>query len=538
MIRFFAVVFAVIVVAACTAGDARPALPSVTMPDLSGAEGSVQTSIRGRYSRLQERLASRTSNAELANAYGDLGMALFAADYADAADPAFTAARTLAPNDVRWPYYLAHVRRSKHDLAGAAQLFRDALELQPDYTAALVWLGEMELGQGHVDAAGRAFGKAFDADHQSAAARYGLGRIALEKRAYRDAVIHLEAALRLAPNATRIEYPLGQAYEALGDTANAQRHLVRRGEGEVTPSDPLMTQLGALLDTAPSHERRGATALEQQQWDIAIDELRRAVALAPAHAMTRVNLGTALYMKGNADAALEQFQTAARQAPGLAQAHYSLGVVLSARGRDSEAIDALTAAVKADGGMTAARLELANALRRAGRAAESLPQYAEVLAARPDTSAARFGYAMALVRLGRYREARDWLDRASKTYENQPGFAHALARLLAAAPDPSVRNVSRAVALGRALFDAHRSIPEAETLAMAFAASGQFDDAVMLQQQIIDAAPGGGTELNLQWMQANLDRYKRHELCPAPWPDDDPVFHPRPADTTVPPPNR
>ena len=538
MTRFPSVVLTVILAAACTSHDTRPPLPAVRLPDLSAAEGSVQATIRGRYTRLQDRLASRSSNAELANAYGDLGMALFAAEYADAADPALTAARALAPNDVRWPYYLAHVRRSKHDLAGAARLFRDVLQLQPDYAAALVWLGEMELGQGRVEPARLAFARAYDADRQSASARYGLGRVALEKRAYRDAVIQLEAALRLAPTATRIEYPLGQAYEGLGDTANAQRHYARRGDGDVTPSDPLMAQLATLLDTASSHERRGATALEQQQWDVAIDELRRAVALAPAHAMTRVNLGTALYMKGNADAALEQFQTAARQAPGLAQAHYSLGVVLSARGRDSEAIDALTAAVKADDGMTAARLELANALRRAGRAAESLPQYAQVLAARPDTSAARFGYAMALVRLGRYREARDWLDRASKTYENQPGFAHALARLLAAAPDPSVRNVSRAVALGRALFDAHRAIPEAETLAMAFAASGQFDDAVMLQQQIVDAAPRAGTGLNLQWLQANLDRYKRHEPCPAPWPDDDPVFHPRPADTTVPPPNR
>ena len=47
-------------------------------------------------------------------------------------------------------------------------------------------------------------------------------------------------------------------------------------------------------------------------------------------------------------------------------------------------------------------------------------------------------YAMALVRLKRSREARERLAEAMKVYPNRPGFAHAMARLLAAAPDDRV----------------------------------------------------------------------------------------------------
>jgi lipoprotein-releasing system permease protein len=42
-----------------------------------------------------------------------------AAEYFDAAEACFTNARTLAPDDMRWPYYLGHVFRLKSDTARA-----------------------------------------------------------------------------------------------------------------------------------------------------------------------------------------------------------------------------------------------------------------------------------------------------------------------------------------------------------------------------------------------------------------------------------
>ena len=76
--------------------------------------------------------------------------------------------------------------------------------------------------------------------------------------------------------------------------------------------------------------------------------LRIAIELAPQNPGTRLNLGTALYLTGDAAGALEQFETAVRLAPESPKAHYSIGVILEAAGRDQDAIERFSAAVKYD----------------------------------------------------------------------------------------------------------------------------------------------------------------------------------------------
>jgi tetratricopeptide (TPR) repeat protein len=523
-------VLSALCVIACARQPPYPSVRPVTVPDLSAAAAPVQQKIRGSYVALQQAIANRSvSPADLAAAYGQLGKLLFAADYLDAAAIALDDARVLAPSDREWPYYLAQVARFEHDPAKAVQWLNVALTLRADDVPSLVWLGEMELIQGHTAAARAAFARAQSLDPGSAAANYGLGRVALAARDYADAIDYLQSAAQLAPAASVVHYPLGLAYLGAGDHVKAEAEFTRRGEAAVPAVDPLMAALGSLLDSAPAHERRGATALEQQQWSTAVDELRQAIAIAPNHADSRVNLGTALYMTGDVDGAVDQFEAAARLDPSLAIAHYSLGVIFGARGSDRDAVEQFTDAVNASPMFVAAQLELANALRRAGRPADSLAYYRRVLEARPAESSARFGYAMGLVQMHRYREARDWLSSAVRRFPEERGFAHALARLLAAAPDASVRDGARAVTMANQLLSGTRSAAAGETLAMALAETGRFDQAVTLQQQVLAAALKGGQDDVVRRVRANLERYQRREPCRVPWADDDPVFHPRPA---------
>jgi tetratricopeptide (TPR) repeat protein len=290
-----------------------------------------------------------------------------------------------------------------------------------------------------------------------------------------------------------------------------------------------MQQVAGLLQNAAAAEVRGAEALGKRQWTEAIASLRTAIELAPDNAFTRLNLGTALYQTGDAAGALEQFQTAVRLSPGLAKAHYGIGIVTEAAGRDREAIDAFSAAVRNDPAYVEARLSLADALRRSGHMEESLPHYAEVIRVSPAVSQARFGYAMALVRLKRYQQARDRLADDVKTYPDQPGFAHALARLLAAAPDDRVRDGRRAMTLMQELLKTQRTIEMAQTMAMAFAELGQFEEAVSWQREAIEAAKQAGRQDVAARMEENLRHYASGQPCRAPWREDDVVFHPRPA---------
>ena len=61
---------------------------------------------------------------------------------------------------------------------------------------------------------------------------------------------------------------------------------------------------------------------------------------------------------------------------------------------------------------------------------------------------------------------------------------------------------------------------------MALAELGRFDEAIRWQRQVIESATAAQ---RIAPLTANLKLYENHRPCRTPWPDDDPVFHPRPA---------
>jgi tetratricopeptide (TPR) repeat protein len=503
----------------------------VTLPDLSNASAPVQSQIRQQHASLMSAIGNAAMPAEnLAAAYGQMGKLLIAAEYFDAAESCLLNAQALAPAAMRWPYYLGHLQRFRNKPADAAAAFEQALRLQPDDVPALIWLGEMHLAQNQADAADPLFRKALSLQQRSGAARYGLGRVALARQDYKTAVQDLEEALALAPKASLLHYPLALAYRGLGDRQKAEAHLKQRGEAGIRMSDPLMEEVGALLQNATAYEVLGAEALGKRQWPEAVTHLRRAIQIAPDNALARLNLGTALYMTGDSPAALEQFEAALRLSPGLPKAHFGIGVLMETSGRDREAIDQFSAAIAADPRYVEARMQLADALRRSGRVAESLPHYEEILSTNPGVSQAMFGHAMGLVRLARYRDARDRFSEGMKTYADQPGFAHAVARILASAPDAGARDGSRALALTEGLWKRQQTIGLAETMAMALAEAGRFEDAVVWQRNAIAGmkGEGPGRAADVARMTGYLRLYERRQPCRTPWPDDDPVHHPRP----------
>jgi tetratricopeptide (TPR) repeat protein len=176
-----------------------------------------------------------------------------------------------------------------------------------------------------------------------------------------------------------------------------------------------------------------------------------------------------------------------------------------------------------------ARFSLANALRRTGRVEESLPHYADVLRINPAVSQASFGYAMGLVKLGRYGDARARLERDVKAFPEQPGFAHALARLLAAAPDDRVRDGRRANVILQGLLKQQRTPALAETMAMAQAELGRFTDAIAWQRTAMDLARASGRTEGMAHLSETLALYEARRPCRTPWTSDDPVHHPQPS---------
>jgi len=503
--------------------DGREQLRPVALPDLTRATERVQSQLRRQYGSLTRTLQDPTvSDATKAIAYGEMGKLLMAAEYRDAAELCLLNAQQLATDEARWPYYLGHLYKARGETVKSVAAFERARQRQPGDEATLIWLGNAYLDQGRPEAAEPAFASALARDPRSVAALFGLGRAALARSDNARAAQHLERALSLEPRAAPLHYPLALAYRGLGETDRAAAHMRARSPGEIRPPDPMMLDLESLLESPVAYEVRGARALDARDWKGAAAFFRKGIELAPAEPSLHHKLGTALYMDGDAPAAAAEFEAALRLSPHFAKAHYSLGIMHGASGRTKPAIEHLTAAVRDDPTYMEAQLRLADVLRQSGRSAESLSHYEQAAILDPRVADARFGQAMALVSLSRYQEARDRLRAGLNTYPDSPAFAHALIRLLAAAPDDRVRDAREAMRLLQELQTREPGgFETAEMMAMTLAGLGRFDEATRWQRDAIAAAERAGRGDIARRMIGNLSRYEHHQPCRTPWRDED-----------------
>jgi tetratricopeptide (TPR) repeat protein len=518
---------------ACSSSRSR--LLPVALPDLSRADPAVQNQARERFESLTRKMnRSDTPAADLAAAYGQLGMLLQAGEYYDAAEPCYFNAQALAPDQFRWPYYLALLHKSQGATAKAEAEFLRVLQLRPDDVPALIWLGRLYLDQGRVDEAEPLLVRA---PPNLVAVLAGLGRVALARRDYAAAVQHLERALTIDPGAESLHSPLAMAYRGLGALDKAEPHLRQWKNREILVPDPLRQELDLLLESGLSYELRGVRALEAKDWKAAAGFFRRGVELTPENTSLRRSLqhklGTSLFMSGDVAGAERQFEDVVRAAPldevdeSSAKAHYSLGVLRTSSDRGREAIEHFSAAVKFQPNYVEAQLALADALRRGGRAEASLRPYEEALRINPRASQARLGYAIALTQLGRYQAARDWLAEATKLYPDHPEFAHALARVLVTAPDARIRDGQRARAMVEELLKGQKTTDLGETMAMTLAELGEFEEAAAIQRGVMAAASDAGLHDAVRRMTGNLRLYERRQPCRTAWrPDEVAVIAP------------
>jgi tetratricopeptide (TPR) repeat protein len=410
----------------------RGALQTVSLPDLSKLDAPVQKQLRDGYQQLTAKMMTPgISDVDLGFAYGEMGKLLMAAEFRDAAVPAFLDAEMLTPGERRWPYYLGHLYKLQGDPRRSTEAFERALRLKPDDLATLVWLGSAYLDQGRPADAGQLFSRAYSIAPRSVPVLFGMGRTALAKQEYMRAVEYLEQALDIDPKAVVIHYPLAMAYRAMGNLQKAEAHLRLRGPGEIRPPDPLMQELDLLLESAVAYEVRGAAALDESNWAAAAEYFRKGVELAPNEPSLRHKLGTALAMSGD-PRAVEQFEEVTRRWPKFAKAQYSLGLVLASSGRLREAADHFSAAVKSDPSYSEARLQLAETLRATGRYQESLAQYEDTITLNPRLPEARLGYAMSLAALQRFDDARRQLAEGARIFPDRREFAEALNSLASA----------------------------------------------------------------------------------------------------------
>ena len=487
-------------------------------PDLSRFSESVQRQIRERQ-RWQYRIYESPAAGveEKASAFGELGNLYQAYGLGGEAEVCYLNARRLAPKEFRWAYYLCRLRGSGKQPEKAVESCREAAALNPDDVPLKVRLAELLSFMGEKDEAAELFGQAVSMNNENAAAFSGLGQIAMAQEDAASAAARFERVLQLQPDATATHALAAQAYRDLGDTARAASHAAAAGDGEVRLAEPLMAAVQGLSVGQQLFRQRAQKAYQEERWKEAVGDFSRAVAADPLYSDLRISLAAALLKVEDPAGALEQYELALSLSPENPRANFGAAFLLQSSGRGEEAIERYRRVLAVEPDNRAARVNLAQALFESGRYEESKAELDLVLAEDPGNVAMRLAQLGSLVKLGQYREAVTLLE---KGLEETPGHAplrQALARLLATAPEAQVRDGARAVQLARGLFNEQKRPEHAETLAMALAEVGDFEEAVGLQQALVETAREAGNTGLMERLSRNLGRYRQGERALPPW---------------------
>ncbi len=141
------------------------------------------------------------------------------------------------------------------------------------------------------------------------------------------------------------------------------------------------------------------------QFDDAIEEYRRALAIDSSLAETHLNLGGVLQVTGRRDEAIRCYQRALAINPGLGEPHYNLGNLYTEVDNLHAAICHYERAIELKPSWAEAYNNLANVLQKQARYEDALHYYNEAIRLRPQYASARRNLANALKALDRFDEA-------------------------------------------------------------------------------------------------------------------------------------
>ena len=504
--------------------------------DLNALEPAVKTQIATAQAELDGAIKANLSDDLLGQAFGETGQLYQAYKLLNAAEVCYLNARTLQPKEFRWSHYLGYVYQNLGKPEQAIISFENALSLKSDYAPAMIGAARNCLKLNQHEKAEVLFKQAMNFNLTKGAALAGLGDIALANRNYAVAILSFEQALQEMPEATELYYPLAQAYRGLGDTAKAEENLAKRGTGNVKFGDELMAALGDLTSGAHAHVSRGSRLMSAQKYDEANDEFRLAVETDPENITARMNYASTFVLLKKYDEAKTQLNELLRRSPNYAKAHQSLGILAAQLGNDEEAVKHFRAGLAVDKNLADANLVLGDALMRLKKYSEAEAAYRRQMELTPRNPSPHMKLVPALIRQKKFADARDKMENLVKGLPKHRDVMMVMVRLLAACPDPRIRDGKRAIALAEEKLSKESRPVYVQTMAMAYAEAGEFAKAVEQQRKAIEAVENlvktGSENLTdlVKMLKEDLTLYERQKPCRRPWVESDPIFFPaRPA---------
>ncbi len=509
--------------------------------DISGAEPGVQKAITEARAEIARLLGSADSDRErLARAYGRLGALLVLREVEAPADAAFRNARTLEPRSFRWPYYAGYLAMMTGNVEHALELLEAARELDPSYPALYLRLGKVRLDRSELGEARAAFEHIAEVPGLESAAHFYLGQIANLERRYQDAVAHLTTTLEKDPAASEAQWPLAQAYRALGRDDLAREHMALVEPRTPPAKDPLLEQLqGAAEQSVPAFER-AIYAVDKRDYKTAAAEFAGGLKVAPDNLAARVSYARVLYLDGDRAGAEAELDRVLAAQPDQTLALFLEAALAQQDGDNGRASALYRRVLEREPSHPGVLYFLANLDFNEDRWREAATGYRRALAAAEQAPPPAALLAIVAEHRSGSSDAESAQQIAALAGERpeDPSIGYARIRLLALSGDPEVRDPVRALELARYLALTQPGPQALRVLALAQAAAGDFGGAAATQTQCIQMAGGWLPPSIREAMAAELGAYQEGWLpddsLGDPWPIGDPLMAPPPFDPTGP----
>jgi Flp pilus assembly protein TadD len=283
--------------------------------------------------------------------------------------------------------------------------------------------------------------------------------------------------------------PLRTEDRALLDKEYARKMLAEDTAGyekmlEVDPED------------ARAHYDLAFCYLEVGRVSDAIAHLEEVARLEPNSAWADYELGIVLLRQKRLDEAAQHLRQAVKLKSDFSEAYNNLGVVSHVQGKVDEASRWYGEALRVQPDNIEARFNLARVRAAQGQVDEAIVEYRQVLRIKPDDAEAHSGLGSLLASHGQIDEALVHFRRALLLRPDLPTAVVDLAWILATSDRADIRAPTEAVRLAERGVELteYQNATVLNTLAVAYAAAGRFDQAINTAQVALDLASAGGDQ--------------------------------------------
>ena len=498
-----------------------------------------------------------TIESDSATAYYGLGRVASAKGMYKEAVKHFESALELQPNADRINYFLGLAWRNLDDREKAQSFLAKRGTNEPHFTDPLfdtISGGEARIGGlwAHLNAGSQAFvdgnyvvaveefRQATDDHPNDPRSWQSLGMGLKNIGDNKNALSAYRKALNISNNNAVVHHELAKLLIVTGNLKEAEKHLLYTLE-----IDPRMIEAHTILASLLNKTERAeealkrydiALALDTQSAELAISRaetlvtlkrsseavnaLAESVSINPLDSDLRIAYGLTLAEVGKTGDAMAEIKHALDDSENdyaRCRAHYAIGRVFLQLGDAQAAISSFGDALKLNPKHRAAGIELARSFLRLRNFEQALGVYEVLIKHWPDNDATRIEAAKVALQLGNGAKARHILEEGVVKDSASSRLLGSLARLLVLSTQDDVEDPNLAIKYAQAALEKTNETQHHETLALCFAALGDFDQAIKLQGRLINNVSSSATAKIKSRMDKNLQRYKSKTLGRLPF---------------------